>query len=222
MLRRNIVGLVVCIAVLGVASLGFANVPDLSASHAVAASGATQVSVFVTPDGLGYLMTQARAVTTPPLDVVDATITVTLWDSGNNPIFAYPFEDLWLETSMGGLAGCSNGTIADGATDIDGQATFTGPFYAGGHSDFAGNEVTKVYVSGNPLVGSDLNILFNSADINGDGVVSNLSGDLGGATGFAGYYTNGTYDYAIDYFYDGLENLSDLVLFAGAFNTACP
>lgn len=217
MLRRNIMGLVVCLAALGVASLALANVPDLAHSSATAASGTAEVSVFVIPDGLGYLMTQAREQSTGPLDAVDATITLTLLDSGDNPVFAYPFEDMWLQTSAGGMVACANGTLADGSTDINGQATFTGPFYAGGHSDRVAGEVTQVVVSGTALTGYDMPILFNSADMNGTGVVN--ADDL---ILFASTYQSAGYDYECDLFFDGLENLSDLVLFAAAYNVVCP
>lgn len=215
MLRRNIVGLVICVAALGVSTLGVAGVPDLVNSNADLPAGTPQVSVFLTPDGTGNLMTEARAVTTPPLDVVNATITVTLFDAGMNPVFAYPFEDMWLETTLGGLVACTNGTLANANTDINGVTTFVGPFYAGGYSNKVAGELTQVIINGSPLVGEDLDVLFNSPDLFADGVV-----DLSDVSQFSGYY--GGTGYAADYFYDGSVNLSDLVLFSSSVNVVCP
>jgi len=216
MLRRNIVGLVICVAALGVSTLGVAGVPDLVNSNADLPAGTPQVSVFLTPDGTGNLMTEARAITTPPLDVVDATITVTLLDAGMNPVFAYPFEDMWLETSLGGLVACTNGTLANFNTDINGVSTFVGPFYAGGYSNKVAGELTQVIINGAPLVGEDLDVLFNTPDLFADGQV-----ELSDVSLFSGFY--GGTDYAADYFYDGSVNLSDLVLFSSSVNVSvCP
>ncbi len=215
MLRRNIVGLVICVAALGVSTLGVAGVPDLVNSNADLPAGLPQVSVFLTPDGTGNLMTEARAINTPPLDVRDATITVTLLDAGMNPVFAYPFEDIWLETSLGGLAACTNGTLANFNTDINGVTTFVGPFYAGGYSNKLAGELAQVIINGSPLVNEDLNVLFNSADIFPSGAV-----DLSDVSVFSGLY--GGTGYAADFFYDGIVNLSDLVLFSSSINVVCP
>lgn len=215
MLRRNIVGLVICVAALGVSTLGVAGVPDLVNSNADLPAGTPQVSVFLTPDGTGNLMTEARAITTPPLDVVNATITVTLFDAGMNPVFAYPFEDMWLETTLGGLAACTNGTLANANTDINGVTTFVGPFYAGGYSNKVAGELTQVIINGSPLVGEDLDVLFNSPDLFADGVV-----DLSDVSLFSASY--GTTDYRANYFYDSAVNLSDLVLFSSSVNVVCP
>jgi hypothetical protein len=215
MLRRNIVGLVICVAALGVSTLGVAGVPDLVNSNADLPAGTPQVSVFLTPDGTGNLMTESRAITTPPLDVVNATITVTLLDAGMNPVFAYPFEDMWLETTLGGLVACTNGTLANANTDINGVSTFVGPFYAGGYSNKVAGELTQVIINGSPLVNEDLNVLFNSADIFPSGAV-----DLSDVSVFSGLY--GGTGYAADFFYDGIVNLSDLVLFSSAVNVVCP
>jgi hypothetical protein len=202
----------VCIACLGVATLSFAGQPSPTASVAVSAAG-TQVSVYNLPDGNGKALTEAKPIAG---GAVDATITVTLNDAAGNPIFLYPFEDMWLETSLGGMVPCNGGTVSDGSTDINGQTTFTAAMYAGGYSDKAGLESCKVVVNGTALVGSDLDILFNSADINGDLIV-NLSDTIL----FVAVYT-GAYDYSADFSYDGIINLSDLVLYAGGLNTACP
>jgi len=214
MLRRNILGLMVCIACLGVATLSYAGQPSPTLSVAASGAGATQVSVFNLPDGNGKALTEAKP---SGAAVVDATITVTLNDAAGNPIFLYPFEDMWLETSLGGLAPCSGGTVSDGSTNINGQTTFTAALYAGGFSDQVAGEKCRVIVNGTALVGSDLDILFNSGDINGDLAVS-----LSDTILFVAVYTGSVYDYSADFSYDGIINLSDLVLYAGGLNTGCP
>lgn len=213
MLRRNILGLMVCIVCLGAATLSYAGQPDPILSGAVAAT-AGEVSVFTLPDGNGKGLNEAKVEVGGE---VDATITVTLVDALGNPIFLYPFEDMWLETSAGGLAPCNGGSVSDGSTDINGQTTFSAALYAGGSSDRVGGEKCKVIVNGTALVGSDMDILFNSADIDGD-----LQVGLPDTVAFVPLYTGGVYNYSIDFFFDGGINLSDLVLYAGGLNTACP
>jgi len=203
----------VCIAVLGVATLSYAGIPDLALSGAVSASGA-EVSVFSLPNGNGKALFEAKPLVGGD---VDATITVTLLDASGNPIFLYPFEDMWLGTSMGGLVPCNGGSAADGSTDINGVATFSGALFAGGFSNRAGGETCQVIVNGSALVGSDMTVLFNSSDIDGNGVVG-----LSDTVTFVPLYTGGVYNYSVDFFFDGQINLSDLVLYAGGLNTACP
>jgi len=213
MLRRNILGLMICVASLGVATLSFAGIPDLSLSSAASAAG-SEVSVFTLPNGAGKALTEAK------LEVggeVDATITVTLLDAGGLPIFLYPFEDMWLETSMGGLVPCNGGSVADGSTDINGVATFSGALFADGYSDRTDDEKCQVIINGSALIGSDLDILFNSSDIDGNGAQGTSDTIV-----FVPLYTGGSYDYSIDFFFDGAINLSDLVLYAGGLNTSCP
>lgn len=213
MLRRNILGLMICVASLGVATLSFAGIPDLSLSSAVTAAG-SEVSVFTLPDGTGKALTEAKLEAGGE---VDATITVTLLDAGGLPIFLYPFEDMWLETSMGGLVPCNGGTVADASTDINGVTTFTGALFAGGYSDRSGGETCQVVINGSALIGSDMNILFNSSDIDGNGAQGTSD-----TIAFVPVYTGGGYDYSIDFFFDGAITLSDLVLYAGGLNTTCP
>ena len=214
MLRRNILGLMVCIVCLGAATLSFAGQPDPVLSTAGTAALGAEVSVYTLPDGNGKALFEAK------LEVggeVDATINVNLLDAGGNPIFLYPFEDMWLETSAGGMVPCNGGSVSDGSTDINGDTTFSAALYAGGYSDRVGGEKCKVIVNGTALVGSDLDILFNSADIDGD-----LQVGLSDTVAFVPLYTGGVYDYSVDFFFDGAINLSDLVLYAGGLNTACP
>lgn len=237
MLRKNIVGLLICIAAMGVTTLGFAGIPDLDTSSCdmLNVADGVNVNVYNVPDGSGYLMTEARQWTNASGVWDDATVTVTLLDSGSNPVFAYPFEDIWLENPPAvapggpydtpGLVACPNGTVADASTDINGQTTFSGPFYAGGHVDYSndGNDAndgkTYVMINGAPLTNGPMNLLFNSADINGDGVWNSATDVVVFSTWYpagAGYY------YGVDFYFDQVNDISDLVLFSAAQNVTCP
>lgn len=214
MLRRNILGLTACIVCLGLASLSFAGQPDLTQSSFVAASGSAEVSVFCAPNGSGKALTEAKLEAGGE---TDATITLTLLDAGGNPIYLYPFEDMWLETSLGGLIPCNGGTTADFSTDINGQTTFSGALFAGGFSDRGAGETCVVMVNGSVVVQAGLPILFNSGDLDG-----NLQVDLSDTIIFVPLYTDGSYHYQVDYFFDGQKTLSDLIFYAGSLSTSCP
>lgn len=205
-------GLLVCVATLGLAAFGYAGIPDLDLSSAATAAGA-QVSVFNQLPGTGARIDDAMlsgGATT------DATVTVTLKDGNGAPVFLYPFEDIWMETSAGGMVACPGGTTADGSTNVNGQTVFISELAAGGFS--APGEQAVVVVSGAPLVGSNLDILFNSPDISGD-----LQVNLSDITLFGGMLAPGAaYDYAGDFYFDGTVNLSDIVLFSGGLDTVCP
>ena len=171
------------------------------------------VSLLCVPDGSGRPLTEARMAQG---FTVDATIVVTLTDVLANPVVGYPAEDLWLESSLGGVAFCGYGAIADGPTGPDGSTTFTAPLACGGHSDSVAGERLDVSVNGYVRPGESVDILINSPDLNGD-----LEVDLSDTILFCGIYLGGAYDYAADYAYDGALNLSDLVLFSQALNAAC-
>lgn len=223
MLRKS---LLVCIACLGLATLSFAGIPDLTNSTVVTAQTDTPVSIFCAPDGGGQAFTEARGSS----GVQDATITVTLLDAGMAPVFLYPFEDLWLETSLGGLIYCTGGTTADASTDINGQTTWSLPLQAGGFSEYntyggAMTEFTKVMVNG-VAMSDDLQILFNSSDL-AEGITGPLVSDLTDAIAFTDAkdlwdYPNGPYQYEADAFFSGTYNLSDVIVFAGGLNVSCP
>jgi hypothetical protein len=221
-------GLMVCLISLSFATLGLAGVPNHELSTATTAA-ATLASVFTNVDGQGNTIAHARTSTGPGNSTqIDATITAVIVDSivPYDPIFQYPFEDMWLETSMGGLLLCNGGSVADASTDVNGETTFSGALFAGGGSsyDLLTNEQTIVIVDGDPITsaGSALDIIFNTADLNGDLIVG-----VQDTTLFKPAYISGTgsppvYDYAIDYYFDKQITLSDLVLFAGVANSTCP
>lgn len=208
MLRRFLLG----ILVVSVASMAWAGVPDLNLSTATIPAGSQGASIFTVPNGTGEAFDNAFL---PGGGVVDATITVTLIDTNTDPIFLYPFEDLWLETSLGGLVSCSGGTVADQSTDENGQTTFSVAKLGGGFTDPA-SEMTLVMVAGAPIAGGGVDVQFNSPDISGDLVV-NLT-DIVTFTGFLG----GGYSFSGDFNNDGVINLSDIVRFTGGIGAACP
>lgn len=204
MLRRFLLGALV----LSVASIAWAGVPDLALSQAVIDAAAVGATVYVLPNGAGPGFDSASAAGGGS---VDATITLTLLDDQSDPIFGFPFEDLWLETSGGGLVSCPGGVTADGSTDIDGVTTWSNPPAAGGVSV---GETTKVYVAGSALTGAGLDLVFKSADMNGDLVVN-----LSDIVVFTPMLTS--YNEAGDYNNDGDVDLSDIVRFTPGIGASC-
>jgi hypothetical protein len=145
--------------------------------------------------------------------ITDDTITLTLVDANNDPIFAYPFEDLWTVADTGTFVYCPGGTVADQSTDVNGQTTWTGAMFAGGNGTGL-----LVIVNGDPLDQGALDFLFNSSDINSDLVVN-----LSDAVAFTQTFQGGAgYDPDMDFNNDGTMNLSDVVAMAQAIGAACP
>ena len=209
MLRRFLLG----IMVVSLASMAWAGVPDLNVSTASIPDGAAGSSVFVLPNAAGIGFDEAFA---PGGVEVDATITLTLIDTQGDPIFLFPFEDLWLESSNGSLSYCAGGTAADQSTDANGETTWSNPVAGGVNNDlFTGTETVVVMVAGSPLSSIGPAILFNSADQNGDLVV-NLS-DISRFTAVL----NGAYNFAGDFNNDGIVNLSDIVRMTAGIGTVC-
>lgn len=165
-------------------------------------------SVFARPDGLGLPLSHAYA---PGGATVDATITLTLVDSGGDPIVNYPREDLWLESGNGGLLPCSDGTVADVNTDANGQTYWTAPLRAGGHS--VGEQLYVMLAGGRMQQGLD--IVVKTPDLNGDRTVS-----LPDVVLFT--QALGTDDQASDFNNDGVVDLADIVRFAAAIGASCP
>ena len=176
--------------------------PDLDLSLATTAAGET-VSIFTLGDGSGDPLTAGRTLAGPR---TDATITLTLKDALGKPIPGYPKEDLWLATSLGGLMPMPGGSCADHDTDDLGVTTFSQAIRGWGVTDLDGGELTRVMIGGSPLNGSGLPIQFNSPDLTRDHLV-NLS-DLV----LFNSRLYGVYDYDSDLFWDGVIDLSDLIL----------
>jgi hypothetical protein len=200
---RNVAKVTMSLAVLVVASMASAEIPDLELSTAeVATAGAV---LFVRPDGNGHTFNQARLANGT---VVDATITLTLVNYLGDPLPGYPAEDIWLETSGDGLVFPAGGTIADAATNASGQTEWFNPLSAGGCTI---GETTVVLVAGQPLNQDGLELAFISPDIDG-----NLIVNLADLSTFSAAYS-GAYNPCADMFYDSIVNLSDLALFSQAY-----
>jgi len=178
----------------------------------------------MTPDGNGAPLSEARQLDG---SVVDATIRVRLVDSWLNPIANFPFEDMWLQFELdGGTAtGClsyggnyEGGVfLADASTDVDGWTEFALPLRGGGWTEGP----VWIYLNGGPAMDPDfmtwpaLPLRANSPDLNGDLLV-NLS-DFAPFTGdlFSVYH------YRSDLMWDGVLDLSDVVLFTGSIGVVC-
>jgi hypothetical protein len=199
--------------VLGLASLAWAGIPDLDESYAFSQQ-ASQVSVYSLPNGGGdgiddcYLFGGTKT---------DATITLYVLDINGDPIYLYPFADLWLETNTPGvnpptgMVLCPGGSTADQSTDENGMTTFSNPVFGCAHG-----YGTDVMINGDPINQPPILMDFNSPDINGDQVC-----DLPDIAEFAGDYF-GTYDYRSDFFYNGTLNIQDIALLAQGLGSECP
>ncbi len=175
----------------------------------LAYSGDETLTLFNLPNGNGSTFAEAQL---PDGTYVDATISMTLFDCFGDPIPYYPAEDLWLESLDGGLIPCIAGTIPDENTDENGSTYWLEPLMAGGSSlEFCFAFVPGILVGEIPLP-----LLFNSADMNGDGVV-NLS-DIGM---FSEIFF-GTYNFSADFFRDGQMNIADVGRMALGVGASCP
>jgi len=171
------------------------------------------VSVFVTPDGLGRSFEEAYLFGGA---VTDGTITLRLYDGWGDLVVDYPAEDLWLATTLSGLIACPGGTIADGPTNEDGLAFWRNSPRAGGQTN-PYTELTQVFVNGDPVANDPgLDVQFNSADINGD-----LAVNLADIVLFT-QILFGQYDYAADFFWDGVINLPDASFMVQGNGAQCP
>jgi hypothetical protein len=204
-------GFLVCSLVLSIASFAAAGVPDLGLSSATTAAGA-QVSVYTLPDGVGDPLTDCYLYGGSK---TDATITLTLLDANSEPVYLFPFEDLWLETTMGGLVLCTGGSTADASTNAAGVTTWTGTVRGGGYS--ADGELTQIYVAGDPLEQAGLDMLWNSPDIDGNGVVA-----LADVILFSQDYNSGTVVYRSNLYWDDVLDLADVIRLADGLGSACP
>jgi hypothetical protein len=186
-----------------------ATIPDLTPSHATAASGRVEIE----PDGSG-----------PSLSERGLTISVTLLVAPNTPVAGYPWQDIYVWNLPGesSFNMCQGGAFASANTDAQGKTTIEGPFAAGGCS----NVGLQVYIAGvplDPLVSPPLDITVVSADLNGDLTVD-LDDLVRVPGGFANLFLNGGYDWEVDLNTDDVENILDVVRFAELFlsSASCP
>lgn len=201
----------------GLASIAFAQgVPDLNNCWVVAEGiepGDIAVS-FNLPDGEmegGNPLTAARTLGGP----VDASITLFLRDSQNNPIVGFPRGIIELVDPTNQLAGCytsnqPNSPEAD--SDSEGKMVWSSSLSFGG---WIQDEImVSIWNVGEMLC--DVPIHHNSADINADWGV-NLADVAIFAEDFFGEYT-----FRSDFYYDGIINLIDVAMMGQAFGAACP
>jgi hypothetical protein len=184
-------------------------VPDLTESYIeMAYTGLSSPVLFNVPNGEGSAFTEALTLD----GVVDATITLYLRDEDGDPVANFPTEDMWpMLGGFGGLAFCTNGTIADSKTDNNGVTTWVEPLIAGGWSEGQ----TVVMIGGIPLESGGLDLRHNSPDLDGNGFVN-----LSDVSDFA-YDFYRDYAFRSDLFYDGEINLSDVPRLAQNFLADC-
>ncbi len=207
MLRSILLILLICTAS---SQLAGAEMWDPSTSIVSIDPSAEGAVIHVVPDGSGSWFTEALDQFGNP---VDATITLTVNDLSGDPIQGYPAEDIWLETSEGGLIACIAGAIADRDTDNAGQTVWQEPLLAGGCS---AGEMVDIYVSGTPMLGPGLPLVFKSPDLSGDRIV-NLT-DVVAFTEALG----GIGESCADFNNDGSVGLADVVRFTWGLGTVCP
>lgn len=206
MVRRNLMGLMIGALLLSTA-VAWAGVPDMGNSSATTAASVAK-SVYNLPNGGGHPLSNCFSLGGTRSS---ATITLTLRDVNMNPIFQYPWADMWLDTADGGLMYCPGGTAADRDTDILGQTVWANSLFAG-----CSGIGTVIVVSGNTLTQAALNIRHNSPDINCNLIVNLSDLSLYAQDKFAGYA------YRSDFYWDNTLNLSDLVLMAQGSGAVCP
>ena len=208
MVRRKFLGLLAGTMVLGLASLAWGGVPDLDMSYAE--GSATDVSVMNCPNGDGMSLDACMAF--PMITDVDGTISLWVLDVNGDPIYLYPASDITLASDTKAIVICPGGSSADADTDIDGMTTFSNALFAG----MEGHDVV-ILINGQTLNSSPVpGYNFNSPDISG-----NLIVNLEDVIIFTQDYY-GTYNYQSDFYWDGIHNLSDIVLLAQHMQHACP
>ena len=206
-------GIFAATLILGSATFAMAGVPDLQLSLATGPADACVLYNLPNADGGSF----DEAIAVVGFAVTDATVGLTLIDGLTNPIPNYPFEDLHLESSDGGLVACAGGTTADADTDAAGYTQWQAPLAAGGATSSVA-DLTVVMVNGAALTSSGGEaIAHNSADITADGKV-----DLSDVIEFAGDFYSGGYVFRSDFAFDGILNLSDIIVLAQGMGAECP
>jgi len=179
------------------------------------------VCILVIPDGSGMTFQEARTLDG---EVVDVTVSVLIWlvdEFGPiGPLAGFEAAHLTLQAPNGFTLGCAQDHVsaADHDTDADGWTEFTLAPRAGGWSQ----ELLEIYVVDDPAgaMGSDipaLPIYFNSPDINGDRQVN-----LSDVVLFAQDFGDPSAPIRSDLLWDGIINLSDLVVLSQHLGVECP
>ena len=196
---------------LSVAALTMADVPDPSMCTVEMRSyaGTGTLSLFNLPNGRGQPPVRAFVLGG---GIADAAITVTVRDGSGAPVPSVTFEDVWIECSWisGTFAVCGGIAVSDRDTDVNGETTFRNPLLAGGWC----TGPVAVFLSGDYL--GDINLRFNSGDINGD-LVTNLTDG-----GFFTAVLFGAHSYSADFNYDGSVNITDAGYMSAGLGATCP
>jgi hypothetical protein len=207
MVRKQLLALGVLALVMG-SSFAWAGIPDPDNSYATSMA-ATDVSVLVSPGGNGTPLNSVYGYGTGP--VVNATIELWVRDAFGDPIYLYPASDMWLETASS-MVLCPGGSTADQSTDINGYTTFSQALFAGCCGSGFIVKINGAALNQAPFA----QMKVNSPDMNCDLIVN-----LTDVVLFAGNYY-GSYDYCADFYWDGVLNLSDIVVLAQNVGTTCP
>jgi hypothetical protein len=205
-------GLAVCAMIIGSAALAFAGVPDLDESTASRAYAGTEtLSLFNLPNGGGKPFAEAFL---PGGNTANAEITLIVRDGLGVAVVGFPFQDMWIESTDGGLVACSGNAVADFNTNDLGETFWVNPLLAGG----ASSALCQVIINGDPLTSdAGLQISFNSPDLNADGDVNLID---------AGFFTSDLFE--VNYFYRSdfnFDNNVDLVVagfMASGLGASCP
>jgi len=210
MLIQKTIFVFVFILLLVSGSLATTNVPDPCVSYATMPGVWNQtVALYSVPNGTGSAFTEAQIFNQGT--TVNASITLVVLDASGVPFPHFPAEDMWLESSDGGMVPCVGGSMADSDTGVNGQTSFVSPMRAGGYSMSS----CVVMISGMALCQAPFDMYFNSADVNGDGVVNLIDLNLFATA------LHFNFNFSVDFYCDGVLNLSDLGRFSVAIGGNC-
>ena len=181
------------------------------------------VSIYVLPDGSGIPLSQSYGSITSP---ITATIVVTLFDASGLPVPGVYNREIRLEYQNSNMSWCSDSfypppphaaNCADSDTNVAGQTTFTLAYHGGG-AQFQSCRVWVLEANGLYMpIPQTLAVSMNSPDITGDLVVN-----LSDIVAFAGDLQGGVAPYRSDFAWDGVINLTDMVIFSQALGVTCP
>lgn len=200
-----LIGSLVLTTTLSSAVWATSSVPSPTLSTAVANPG----SNYITPAGSGERMDGSDGST----DVSVEVQVMYVGPEGPEPVAAYPFQDVYLDTiTESTLDFCHNGSAADAFTNGEGRTWIRRALSGGGSAEGG----VTVFLGGTPIATTLEGLRFNSADINGDRRV-----DLADVAIFASDF-NGEYHWRSDFEADGMINMVDVSLLATALGEECP
>lgn len=184
------------------------------AIRATAGVGNPEIDRLWTTDGSRDHLTITPGGTGLALEDAVGVIHVRVVAASGEALVGYPAQDLVVvSVDPDELRFCVDGATADGATDANGETTFTGVLRGGGSTQ------SGILVEGPsvPCSAPPLPIEVNSPDLNGD-----LRVDVRDVGLFAGDFGASTYSFRSDLNPDGRVDLADLGVFAQALGEECP